>query len=653
LPAAGLAITLAVLSACNEGGQRVSMPGRYRGYSEAEFRGFDYSSRYLTMRDGVRLAVDLYLPKGLEPGRKIPTILEQTRYGRALQFRPPLSWIRNALNKLPTFMEDPFGPKHVLLFANHGYAWVEVDVRGSGASFGRIAYPWSPDEIKDGAEVVDWIIRQPWSDGNVGATGVSYLGESAEFLLANKHPAVKAIAPRFAHWDTYNDVTFPGGVYSSWFIPAWSRLDSALDRNEFTVAGGFKWYVPWAVRGFRPVDGDGDRALFEAAVASHTNVSVTAGTAGDGCRDDQPAPSPENLSLVQSFSDDVREHIRKTLAAGLGVVALANPAAYSSEIEESGAAIYSYDGWFDAAYARGAIARYLNLRNPHKLTLGPWIHGFSRNVFTREKFDEGAELLRFFDFHLKGIRNGIMEEPPVTYYTVREEKWKTAYQWPLPNQVVTPYYLAASAKLSLAKPSERTGVDNYKVDRLAGTGNRSRWEPLLGDESSGGSSVLDYGDRAEPDRRLLVYDTPPLQTDTEVTGHPVATLYIEADSLDGNVFAYLEDVEPNGRVTYVTEGMLRLVDRKVSNRRDPFYAVCPCHTFLKSDRQNLTPGEATEVVFDMLPTSYMFGNGHSIRLALAGADENHFANSAAGPSTLTFLRDMIHASRVDLPIIRH
>src|SRR5215210_5744792 len=182
-------------------------------------RSVSYSSQYLTMRDGTRIAVDLYLPKALRDGERLPTILQQTRYYRSYVIRWPFSLFAGGIRP------------SVKRFVESGYAYVCVDVRGSGASFGTRAQEWSPDEIRDGAEIVEWIIRQAWSNGKVGATGVSYDGTAAEFLLVNKHPAVKAVAPLFSLFDAYTDIAFPGGVHLSWFTENWGRLNALLDRN--------------------------------------------------------------------------------------------------------------------------------------------------------------------------------------------------------------------------------------------------------------------------------------------------------------------------------------------------------------------------------------------------------------------------------------
>jgi putative CocE/NonD family hydrolase len=110
------------------------------------------------MRDGVKIAVDLYLPDDLKPGQQIPTIMHQTRYWRAIEYRWLISLFKDERSR------GIIG------------TWVDVDVRGSGASFGTRPIAYSPAEIQDGAEIVNWIIAQPWSNGKVGAMGISYSG---------------------------------------------------------------------------------------------------------------------------------------------------------------------------------------------------------------------------------------------------------------------------------------------------------------------------------------------------------------------------------------------------------------------------------------------------------------------------------------------
>ena len=137
---------------------------RYLAEHPPLYKGIVRSSRYLTMRDGVKIAIDVNLPQGLKAGEKIPAILHQTRYYRSYD----VGWrIRFLTRRWPSLTKA---------FVPRGYAWIDMDVRGTGASFGHWPYAWSPDEIRDGGEVVEWIVDQPWSNGKVGGTGVSYDG---------------------------------------------------------------------------------------------------------------------------------------------------------------------------------------------------------------------------------------------------------------------------------------------------------------------------------------------------------------------------------------------------------------------------------------------------------------------------------------------
>src|SRR5262245_54461650 len=117
-------------------------------------------------------------------------------------------------------------------FLRSGYAWVDVDVRGTGASGGAWRTPWFEDQRRDGYDLVDFIVRQPWSNGRVGSLGISYDGTCADMLLAEPHPAVRPVAPLFALYDVYTDVAVPGGIHSTGFTEAWSDYNRPPDANE-------------------------------------------------------------------------------------------------------------------------------------------------------------------------------------------------------------------------------------------------------------------------------------------------------------------------------------------------------------------------------------------------------------------------------------
>lgn len=302
-----------------------------------------YSSCYVTMRDGVRIAIDLYLPAGLTSAARLPAILHQTRYYRSLQLRWPLRMLLGG-KPLQHIAADKRRRRR---FVASGYAWVDVDVRGSGASFGARVCEWSSDEIRDGAEIVDWIVRQPWCNGTVAALGNSYDGTSAELLLVNQHPAVRVIAPCFSLFDVYTDIAFPGGIHAAWFTDTWGRYNEALDRNALHEVVG--WWAKLPVTGMQPVQEDRDRSLRDGAIAAHRgNYDVHQIAGSLTFRDDVSASDP-----YRGQPDARLEPIGTPIESGS--INLISPHNYWRDVQASGAAIYSYSGWFDGGYAHAAF----------------------------------------------------------------------------------------------------------------------------------------------------------------------------------------------------------------------------------------------------------------------------------------------------------
>ena len=182
------------------------------------------------------------------------------------------------------------------------------------------------------------------------------------------------------------------------------------------------------------------------------------------------------------------------------------------------------------------------------------------------------------------------------------------------------------------------------MDFEATTGNQNRWYTQMG-----GGDVI-YPDRAESDRRLLTYTSAPLERDVEVTGNPVITLRLTSTASDGAFFVYLEDVGPDGRVTYVTEGMLRGIHRLVTTA--PYRTMYPYHSYRERDAAAMVPGALTELRFGLFPVSVLFKRGHRIRIAIAGADKDTFGRiPAEGAVTWRVSRTGGAPSYIDLPVI--
>jgi hypothetical protein len=589
------------------------------------YTGTRTSSVYIPMRDGVQLAVDVVLPENLEAGARIPALLSQTRYWRAKEMRAPFKWFLAPEILEPDFRE--FQPH----FTSHGYAVVLLDVRGTGASFGAWPHPWPEDSVSDAAEVVDWIVAQPWSNGKVGGYGISYLGTTAELLAVPDHPAVKAVIPMFNHPDAFTDIAFPGGIFHQRFTKSWSDFDRNLDRN--LVPEEFGFFGRLLLRGVKPVDGDRGRRLLRNAVGEHASNGHAFSLARPlDYRDSRP----EGVELTV---EDVTVH------------------RFKKEIEGSRAISFGWGSWLDAGTADAVIRRFLTFPNAGRAAIGAWEHGGRFNASPYRSPDappsptlreQWSEMLRFFDEHLKEDDPPVGSEKMLFYYTLAEEKWKATPVWPPEGTTLQRWYLAADGALSPNQSSEETGSDTYTVDFEANTGEFNRWWEM---GAVVGKTVV-YGDRSDAASHLLAYTTAPLEQDLEITGYPVVTLHVTSTHEDVALFVYLEDVDETGRVFYAAEGQLRALHRKVSSEPSPYRLQVPYHSFREEDAMPLVPGEVAEITFGLQPTSVLIRKGHRIRIGIAGHDQGTFVRiPAEGTPAITVARNRIHASCIDLPVL--
>src|SRR5215469_17284547 len=214
-------------------------------------------SFYVAMPDGCRLAVDIYRPDAPE---RVPAILIFTPYYR-----------RFALSsEAPQGSEaSPGVARWRDLFVPRGYALVAVDVRGTGASFGTRDSFRSPRERDDYARVAEWVVAQPWCNGRIGATGISYVGAACDFLASSGNPAVRAIAPLSAVWDTYIDHYYPGGMLLNRLAQSYDALMVALDHDRRDLLGAFAYFKDPYLAGPAPVDDDPAGEQRDAAVREH------------------------------------------------------------------------------------------------------------------------------------------------------------------------------------------------------------------------------------------------------------------------------------------------------------------------------------------------------------------------------------------------
>ncbi len=552
---------------------KVSKPGQYSGYTSARYDGHQLNSQYVAMRDGTKLAVDVFLP---------------TQDGKVADGKLPVVWMHTPYNRRTTNngLTAANYPGKALQLVKYGYAVAVADFRGLYASFGRNAGynrgEWQEAAKFDAYDITEWLAKQPWSNGKVGMWGCSATGGSQMQALSTAPPSLKAVFPMSCEWDVYSFVA-AGGITPPGAPTMMMRGPSREERDRGAVA----------------VDGDTDNKLLNAAVAEHANNLETAG--------------------VVPFRDSVSKDFGNTWWLH------SSPHTYAEAINRSGIAVYSATNWAEGFTGHGPPYTFNNLRTPKKIILGPGKHCDWATVLTETGFDLVTEELRFFDHWLRGIDNGVMREPAVTYYTYNEapeRAWKSSKVWPLANEKRTAFYLAQGA-LATQKPASADGATRMQV--RYDTDAESFW-------STG-----------------MTFVTEPLARDTEVTGHASARLWLASSSNDADIIARIDDVAPDGKHTYVgIEGKLRASLRATA--KAPYETMgLPWHPFTAESVQPLVPGVPVEAQFEFLPTSYIFKAGHRIRLTLQFADPRSTPKQDPAPE-VTVLHRPDAASVIELPL---
>jgi putative CocE/NonD family hydrolase len=580
--------------------------------------GVQSESRYLAMRDGTRIAVDVMLPAGLAPGARVPVLLVMARYWRSMELRVP---------------DQPkkayMGPREPIAdyLIPRGFAIVAVDARGTGASTGVNRHPWAPDELADYGEVAAWAVAQPWCNGNIGAFGISYEGATAERLAASGVAGVKAVVPQEIEFDVYADIALPGGVFNEAFIRQWNDSNRRLDNNR--TSDLFPWLGRMMVKGVRPVDADRpSRATLTQAVREHqANTDVYQAISRITARDDLFGDTGATLDDFSLFK-------------------------HREAIERSGAALFSWGSWLDGAAAHAALCNFNTFSNPQTVVIGAWKHEMTRHGSPYQKPNaapdppqerQWAAVAQFFERTLKH------DQPPPSrtlyYYTLGEEAWHQASAFPLPGTERQDWHFQAGHGLSPEAPDENDAADAYTVDFDATTGRTNRWHTQM-------ARPVVYRDRSEADRRLLTYTSAPLERDMEITGYPAVTLHVASTEADNAFFAYLETVDEKGVARYITEGQLRGMHRKLSSAPPPYWTGMPYRTFTRADASPMPPGEWVELTFGLQPTSVLVRRGQRIRVAIGGADKDTFARiPAQGAPIWRISRSRSMASRISLPVV--
>jgi putative CocE/NonD family hydrolase len=504
-----------------------------------------------------------------------PAIVGYTPYRRLMTFKP-----------MPSEREYVHGLHGADYFAERGYAVVEYDVRGTGNSGGFSQEMYADAERQDGYDMVEWLANQPWCNGSVGMWGSSYGGVDTWQVAAQNPPHLKAVIVRSGTEDVYGDWTYPGGV----------------PRTLYTLGH----YAPLMMaRNFAPPDPELTGEKWAEIWENHLQNN-----------------QPWSLGFLKHQRDDFYWSSRSVRPA----------------YDRIKCPVFVIEGWADW-YQTAELRAFANLKVPKRALIGPWAHYWPEDAFPGPRIDGRPEYLKWFDHWLKGVDNGVENEPPVTIFVRKyqppapmylEEKgfWRQEKEWPLARGETRSMYFHGDRRLSSAKPdpSATDTRDSYTynpavgiTNGILGRGNVTPWAMPL--------------DQRLDEAYSLIYTTEPLESDLELTGNPTAEISVSSSADVAYFVVKLCDVAPDGTSKLVTYGGLNAT-----------------HRDSRSEPKALEPGRVYELRIDLSSTAYLFPAGHRIRVAVSSADfQNAWPVSKA--ATHTIYRTASHPSRVILPVI--
>ncbi len=583
-------------------------------------RPADWSDRsyYLPMRDGVRLAFSLYFPGRTPPATPRPVLLIQTRYGRAGVKRSG----------------DPRSIDHWL---EAGYVVAAVDVRGSTSSFGARDSEVGPDEQRDMDEIIAHVAGQSWSNGQVIASGVSYTANTADMATTRPAPALLAAIPRQTDFDFW-ELFWPGGIPNRTMFFDWSwgiyEIDFGRPRTRL---GGLATSAHAGLDGrqrredcralfpvLQPVDEDPDCTLLQEALRTREELG--------------PHWSPDDYA-DRPFRDDAGLNGHPFFEGCTG--------SHMAAVRRERKPVQYWGSWIDCNTAEAALSRFRSAPEvPAVVVITANTHGgdVGADPFFPEREAPLPSVADQHRLHLafaEQIRAGRPLARLIRYYVLGAGIMRETPVWPPEGTASTRFALDEGGRLTRDAPAP--GVDLHDIDFTASSGTQNRWCWITRPA---------YADRREDDRKLLTYDSGPMEQDMELAGWPVLTLRLATRTSDPAIFAYVEDVAPDGRVTYITEGQLRAINRRPADPATLPYDPGPApHSFRRADAIPVIPGEPFTLRLKLFSTAALIKKGHRLRLAIAGCDKDSFAPMSNGESECFDIhRGGAEASAIEIPL---
>ncbi len=549
-----------------------------------------------SMRDGVKLYATIFRP---DAQGKFPVILIRTPYNQE----------RYQKNTFPGYA------------AQRGYVVIVQDVRGRYSSEGEFL-PYA-QEINDGYDAVEWAAALPYSNGKVGTQGCSYLGAVQWQLATASPPHLVAIFPQCTFANARHFFFFGGAFDMSWIpwlngrVPDIKRRKGVEKKEDLAEETRAQWSRnQWKWYRFLPLK---ELPLLKEFCPYYYEWLDH--------QDDGP---------YWDFVNVEKKHKDVNVPA------------------------YSLTGWFDDGYGQpGAILNFIGMkkngktktaREGQKLIIGPWTHCNPRSRAGDIDFGEDAKIdlnalvIRWCDYWLKGIDNGIMEEPPIKIFVMGDNTWRYEQEWPLARTEFTPFYLHSQGEANSLN-------GDGSLDRqqpAAETPDRYIYDPA--------NPVTDYTERSGPrDQRpvevrndVLVFTSEPLASDLEATGPIEAEIWASSSAKDTDFVVKVTDVYPDGTSQNITPPLSGILRAKYRES--------------ESEPQLLSPGKIYKFTIGLMYTSHVFKAGHRIRVSITSSyfpyiDRNLNTGHPFGEdaelvrATQTIYHDEKHPSRVILPII--
>jgi uncharacterized protein len=432
--------------------------------------------------------------------------------------------------------------------AGHGYAGVRVDLRGSGESEGLLFDEYAQQEQDDALEVIAWLAAQPWCSGVVGMMGISWGGFNGLQIAARRPAALKAIVTICSTDDRYaDDAHYMGGTLLTAGLEWGFFFFALICLPPDPVLVGYRWRAMWL----------------------------------------------ERLENVPLFFETWLRHQRRD--------AYWKHASVCEDYAAIQCPVYAVGGWTDG-YTNAVPRLLAGLKVPRKGLIGPWAHAYPHFARPGPQIGFLQEMLRWWDYWLKGIDTGVMDEPmlrvwmadsvkPASRHETLPGRWVAEPSWPSPAITLRSLFLTdAGLREEAATFTPRAMCSPQTVGSCAG-----EWVPFgRGDDQA--------GDQGEDDARSLVFDTAPLETPIEMLGAAIATLEVVSDRPMANLGVRLCDLQPGGESLRVSYGVLNLTHR--DGHESPAL---------------LAVGQRYRVRIQLNDAGAVFPAGHRIRLALSTA----------------------------------